>query len=92
MPQTPQTPLEGILADADLDVCGRADFLALNRSCVPSWRRPAARPAITNGTVSSPTFYGRTATEPQPRAVRDEMKRANIAALEQLLLATEKMG
>jgi len=33
LPQTPHTHLECILADADLDVCGRNDFLALN-SCL----------------------------------------------------------
>jgi predicted metal-dependent HD superfamily phosphohydrolase len=32
LPQSPQTPLEEILADADLDVLGREDFLARNEA------------------------------------------------------------
>ena len=30
LPQSPRTPLEALLADADLDVLGRSDFLARN--------------------------------------------------------------
>lgn len=32
LPQTPQTPLEELLADADLDVLGRDDFWELNQA------------------------------------------------------------
>jgi hypothetical protein len=32
LPQSPQTLLQRILADADLDLLGRADFMLLNRN------------------------------------------------------------
>lgn len=37
LPQTPLTPLEEILADADLDVLGREDFFARNADLRAEW-------------------------------------------------------
>jgi uncharacterized protein len=93
LPQTPQTPLECILADADLDVCGRADFLALNR-CLRAELAAAGRSASDQEWYSEQLSFLRAHRywTAAARATRDEVKRANIAALEQLLLATENMG
>jgi uncharacterized protein len=93
LPQTPHTLLERILADADLDVCGRDDFLALNR-CL------RAELAATGSTTNDREWYSGQLSfmwahrywTASARASRDQVKRANIAALEQLLLATETMG
>jgi len=90
VPQTPRTPLERILADADLDVCGRDDFLALNR-------RLRAELAAAGSSASDREWYSEQLSflrahrywTAAARAAHDEVKRANIAALEQLLLGTQ---
>ncbi len=93
LPQTPHTPLERILADADLDVCGRDDFLTLN-SCLRTELAAAGSSASDREWYSGQISFLRahhywTAAA---RASRDQVKQANIAALERLLLATENMG
>ena len=93
LPQTPHTLLERILADADLDVCGRDDFLALN-GCL------RAELAAAGNSVGDREWYSEQIRflrshrywTAAARAERDEVKRANIAALERLLLATENTG
>jgi uncharacterized protein len=93
LPQTPHTPLECILADADLDVCGRADFLALNR-CL------RAELAAAGSTTSDREWYRGQISFLQAhrywtaaaRATRDRVKHANIAALAQLLAECENLG
>jgi uncharacterized protein len=90
LPQMPRTPLECILADADLDVCGRDDFLVLNR-CL------RAELATIGSTFSDREWYSGQINFLQAhrywtaaaRATRDEVKRANIVALEQLLAESE---
>ena len=93
LPQTPHTPLERILADADLDVCGRDDFLALNR-CLRAELAAAGSAASDREWYSGQISFLRAHRywTAAARAARDEMKRANIAALERLLAETENMG
>jgi uncharacterized protein len=87
LPQMPRTLLERILADADLDVFGRDDFLAVN-ACL---RKELA---IAGSTVSDREWYSGQINflrahqywTAGARALRDDKKRANIAALERLLL------
>jgi uncharacterized protein len=93
LPQTPHTPLERILADADLDVCGRDDFLALNR-CL------RAELAAAGSTTSDREWYSGQLSflrahhywTAAAHATRDHVKRVNIAALERLLAESENMG
>jgi uncharacterized protein len=93
LPQTPYTPLERILADADLDVCGRDDFLTLN-SCLR-----AELAAAGNATTDREWYSGQISFlrahrywTAAARATRDQVKRANIAALERLLAESENLG
>jgi uncharacterized protein len=92
LPQTPHTLLERILADADLDVCGRDDFLALN-GCLRAELAAAGRPATDREWYSEQISFlqAHHYWTAAARRARDQVKRANIAALEQLLLATENM-
>ena len=93
LPQTPHTHLECILADADLDVCGRNDFLALNR-----WLR-AELVAAGNAASDREWYSGQISFlwahrywTAAARAMRDKVKRANIAALERLLAESADVG
>jgi uncharacterized protein len=93
LPQAPRTPLERILADADLDVCGRDDFLALN-SCLRAELAAAGRTTSDREWYRSQISFLRehrywTAAA---RAARDRGKRANIAALERLLAECADVG
>jgi uncharacterized protein len=93
LPQTPHTLLECILADADLDVCGRDDFLVLNR-CLRAELAASGSASSDHEWYSSQLSFLRahhywTAAA---RASRDEVKHTNIAALERLLLAIEHTG
>jgi uncharacterized protein len=86
MPQAPHTLLERILADADLDVCGRDDFLALNRCLRAELAAAGILWADREWYSEQLTFlrehrYWTAAA----RVLRDAKKRANIAALELLL-------
>ncbi|HEU5098355.1 MAG TPA: HD domain-containing protein [Roseiflexaceae bacterium] len=89
LPQMPRTLLERILADADLDVFGRADFLAVN-SCL------RAELAAAGSVFSDSEWYSGQISflcshrywTSGARALRDQQKRANIAALERLLSAS----
>jgi uncharacterized protein len=93
LPQTPHTPLECILADADLDVCGRDDFLALNR-CLRAELAAAGSVATDREWYSGQISFLRAHRywTAAARAARDEVKRTNIVALERLLAETEEMG
>ena len=93
LPQTPHTLLERILADADLDVCGRDDFLELN-SCLRAELAAAGSAASDREWYSGQLSFLRSHRywTAAARAERDEIKRANIVTLERLLLATEKMS
>ena len=86
LPQTPQTPLAALLADADLDIFGRSDFLTRNQDL----RRELA---ATGQSFTDEAWYTR-----QLIFVRDHdyftavarnlwnpQKQANIQQLEQIL-------
>jgi uncharacterized protein len=86
LPQRPRSSLEALLADADLDVLGRADFF---------YRNQALRAEIEafDGLIGDAHWYSEqlhfiqahrywTATA---RALRDDQKRINCVALRRLL-------
>jgi uncharacterized protein len=91
LPQSPQTLLEKILADADLDVLGREDFFSRNR---------ALREELEafGHVVTDETWYShqlkllqthRYFTAPA-RAMRGPGKRQHIRALKMLLAQSQK--
>lgn len=83
LPQAPRDPAECVLADADLDILGRADFLDVNRRL----REELARMGTT---FSDAEWYTQQAAflrdhsyfTDSAKAMRDEGKRANLARLE----------
>jgi len=87
MPQSPRTPLEQLLADADLDVLGRTDFLARNHDL----RTELASCGVQ---VDDAAWYAEQISFLQShhywtaamRQLRDQQKRQNIIALQALLL------
>jgi uncharacterized protein len=86
LPQRPRTGLEALLADADLDVLGRADFLRRNQAL-------RAETAAFGAPIGDAQWYGEQLRFTQAhrywtaaaRALRDDQKRANCAALQRLL-------
>lgn len=93
LPQAPHTTLECILADADLDVCGRDDFLELNR-CLRAELAAEGSSASDREWYSGQIRFLRSHRywTAAARATRDQVKRANISALERLLAASENVG
>jgi uncharacterized protein len=87
LPQSPRTPLEQLLADADLDVLGRSDFLALNqnlRTELASCGMQFSDVAWYTGQISFlQSHHYWTATM---RRLRDRQKRQNIITLQALLM------
>lgn len=86
LPQSPQTVLEEILADADLDVLGRPDFFARNR-CL--WQELAN---LGKEIQLKQWYEGQLAFleahdyfTPAAKMLRDACKRQNIAALRERL-------
>ena len=90
LPQTPHTLLERILADADLDVCGRDDFLVLNR-CLRAELAALGDASSDREWYSDQLSFLRAHQywTAAARAAYNQGKLANIAALERLLLAAE---
>jgi uncharacterized protein len=86
LPQSPLTPLEQLLADADLDVLGRTDFLDRNRDL-------RAELAVCGVLFSDIAWYTGQISFLQThhywtttmRQLRDQQKQRNIAALQTLL-------
>lgn len=86
MPQSPRSLLEEVLADADLDLLGRPDFMARNACLRQEW-------ANTGRVVASRVWFeGQLAfmREHQyftavAQRLRDETKQLNIALLEEKL-------
>jgi uncharacterized protein len=91
LPQSPSTLLEQILADADLDVCGRADFLAMNQrlraELAHAGRVSTDREWYSGQLQFLQAHHYWTAAA---RAWRDAQKQQNMAALEQLLAASRE--
>lgn len=86
MPQTPRNDLEGLLADADLDVLGREDFLPTSTAL---WREQAAlgRPVAWPDWLRSQLSFlsGHRYFTPVARTLRDPGKAANVVLLEELI-------
>jgi uncharacterized protein len=85
LPQSPRTPLEALLADADLDVLGRADFLARNRAL------HAELAALAQPIPDADWYHAQLAFLRGHRywtaaasTLRDTGKQCNIAALSRL--------
>ena len=86
LPQSPQTPLEEILADADLDVLGRHDFLSRSQALRDEF--DASGTAHSEGEwyrrqlvfLESHCYFTEAA-----RALRDAGKRNNISAIKENL-------
>lgn len=91
LPQAPQTPLGAILADGDLDILGRADFLEHNR--LLRVELTAFAPALSDAEwynqqlsfVREHSYWTAAA-----RAQRDAGKAQNVALLTRLLAAAER--
>ncbi len=86
LPQSPRTPLEEILADADLDVLGREDSLprsAALRAEVAAQGRPVAEAAWIRSQLK---FHrGHRYFTVAARTLRDEGQQQNVALLEAML-------
>ncbi len=86
LPQSPATHLEALLADADLDVLGRADFLTRNR-CL------RAELAVLGKVFAEAEWWagqlafvrGHAYFTPQARALRDHGQRRNVLRLQRQL-------
>jgi uncharacterized protein len=91
LPQTPQTLAQRILADADLDVLGRADFLSVNQ-CLRVEMAHAGMPASDSEwyRVQLHFLRGHSYWTPAARTLRDAQKRLNVALLAQLLEASQR--
>jgi uncharacterized protein len=91
LPQSPQTLLQQILADGDLDVLGRADFLSVNDSL----RLELARAGLP---ASDADWYrvqlhflrGHRYWTSSARELRDAQKQRNIEALALLLAESQR--
>lgn len=86
MPQSPKNELEKLLADADLDVLGRSDFLDTSKAL---WRELTALGRNQNWTewmesqlrfLRSHSYFTGTA-----KTLREQGKQQNIALLEKLI-------
>ena len=86
LPQSPRTPLEQLLADADLDVLGRPDFLernALLRAELAAYGAPVSDAEWYAGQLSF--LRQHRYWTPMAEELRAAAKRQNIAALERIL-------
>ena len=93
LPQDPQTPLEQILADADLDVLGREDFWPRNLDL----RRELAELGKVFTDVEWYTgqlkfISGHTYFTESARALRDRQKAVNVEELREALQRSEAGG
>jgi len=87
LPQSPQTPLEEILADADMDVLGREDFLTRNEAL----RAEMATSGVSMGreqwirsqlkVLENHRYFSAAA-----QSLRENRKRKNIKAMEERLI------
>ena len=88
LPQSPRNLLEEIMADADLDVLGRRDFLSRNASLRQEWANFGQEIALKpwyEGQLAflrSHTYFTAVA-----HMLRNDLKKENIALLEQKLQA-----
>ena len=90
LPQSPRTILEKILADADLDLLGRADFFERNAALRAELAAFGAAPNDYEWHLSQLQFARHHDYQtPAALALRQAGKEANIAALERLVEASQ---
>jgi len=90
LPQSPRTILEKILADADLDLLGRADFFERNAALRAELAAFGAAPNDYEWHLSQLQFARHHDYQtPAALALRQAGKEANIAALERLVEAAQ---
>ena len=90
LPQSPRTTLEKILADADLDLLGRADFLERNAALRGELAAFGSAPNDYEWHLSQLQFARHHDYQtPAAVALRQAGKEANIAALERLVEAAQ---
>lgn len=90
LPQSPRTILEKILADADLDLLGRADFLERNAALRAELAAFGAAPNDYEWHLSQLQFARHHDYQtPAAIALRQAGKEANIAVLERLVEASQ---
>jgi len=86
LPQSPRNLLEEILADADLDVLGRADFLPRNEALRQEWTNYGRETQLEPWYEGQLAFLkSHTYFTPAARMLRNEMKMKNISILEEKL-------
>jgi uncharacterized protein len=93
IPQSPQTPLAQLLADADLDLLGRDDFLERNSELRAELRAFGVMPGDLAWYREQSAFLAaHRYWTPAARELRDEGKADNIALLLERLAAAERQG
>ncbi len=87
MPQRPQTPLEQLLCDADLDLLGRDDFWELNRRLRDELYSYTGRPIAEGEWLRDQRRFleEHVYFSPTARALRNEGKARNVALMQQAL-------
>jgi uncharacterized protein len=88
LPQSPHSLLEQLLADSDLDILGRDDFIVLNaqlRAELASFQPDPGDVAWLHGQIAF--LRGHRYWTASARQLREAGKRQNIAALERMLAA-----
>jgi uncharacterized protein len=93
LPQNPHNHLEQLLADADLDVLGRLDFMPRNQAL-------RAEMTAFGATMGDAQWYGQQLhfmrthhyCTAAARALRDAQKRHNCAALQRLIEESQLRG
>jgi uncharacterized protein len=90
LPQSPQTQAQQILADADLDVLGRDDFLTVNHHLRVELARGGMPASDADWyRVQLRFLRGHRYWTPSARSLRDAQKERNIEALAALLAASQ---
>ncbi|GAB4579313.1 MAG: hypothetical protein Fur0022_20510 [Anaerolineales bacterium] len=86
LPQSPRNLLEEILADADLDVLGRPDFLTRNAALRQEWANFGREPPLEQWYEGQLAFLrSHNYFTPAARMLRNERKKKNITLLEDKL-------
>lgn len=86
VPQSPRNLLEEILADADLDVLGRADFISRNVALRQEWINFGRETPLEQWYEGQLAFLrNHSYFTPTARMLRNEQKKKNITLLEEKL-------
>jgi predicted metal-dependent HD superfamily phosphohydrolase len=86
LPQAPRNLLEEILADADLDVLGRADFFSRNEALRQEWANHGLETPLQQWYEGQLAFLkSHTYFTPAARMLRNDTKKKNIRILEEKL-------